>query len=273
MYFNEEQFREAFTNILGSNLLDGLSDKLTMLPSNSSAWASIRSLYGSLFVPLAWSIMLMFFMIHLVDELSYKELTPEKLFKNLAKLLLAACIVANGFTLMELFLKLGVGVVGRFSAITTSPGASSTVDELVEWARVETEGFKLLRCMGLSVQLFVPWIASLIMGVIVTVICYSRYLELMVKTLFAPIVLCDVFSDSYERSASIRYFRGYVSTCLQGAVIYGIGWVYSQVSADLLINPGASGMTYMLGFLAVNFAVVLLMIKSGSFAKELCGVG
>lgn len=262
--------------IFGESFLVNMSNDLMMIPTDyANTWNTIKSLYNSLFVPFAWCLMLIFFMVHLMDNVSYKELTPEAFFKQFCKLIISAAIVANGINILELFLALGAGLVSSFQSLSGGIGANgqSMVDTMKDFAKTETNNYKLFDSIGFLLQLLIPYACSWIIQVIASVICYSRILELMVKTLFAPIPLCDVFSDSLNHSGSMRYFRSYIATCFQAVVIYAISFVFSQVSADWLTNlTGGSGFGMTIGYLAINLAAVTLIIKSGSLSKELCGV-
>lgn len=260
--------------IFGSNFLTDLSEHVMMIPTEfSTTWQTVESIYNSLFVPLAWCLMLMFFMIHMIDNASYQELTPEKFIKQFGKLILAACLVANGLVLLEKFLLLGAGLVGNFQSLSGGIGGGTEIMEtMMEFAEQDTDGFGFWGSLFFIIKLLIPLVISWIINLVVSVICYSRVLELMVKTLFAPIPLCDVFSDSYGHSNSIRYFRGYAATCFQAVVIYAIGFLYSKISVDWITSiQSGGGFEFIIGYLAINLAAITLIVKSGSFSKELCG--
>ena len=271
----ESAINSMIERIFGESFLATMAQDLMMIPTDfAGTWATIESIYGSLFVPFAWCLMLIFFMVHLMDTVSYQEPTPEKFFKQFCKLILSACLVANGMKILELFLMLGAGLVSNFSSLSGGIGASgqSMVDTMKDFAEIETNNYALGASLGFIIQLLLPMICSWIIQLVASVICYARILELMVKTLFAPIPLCDVFNDSFGHSGSMRYFRGYVATCFQAVVIYAISFVFSQVSADWMINlTGGSGFGMIVGYLAINLAAITLIVKSGSMAKELCG--
>lgn len=262
--------------VFGESFLTTMAQDLTTIPTDfPSAWASITSVYNNLFVPLAWCIMLILFMVHLMDSVSYNELTPEKFFKQFCKLILSAALVANGMKILMYFFQLGAGLVGAFQGLSgaiNGTGGQSLVDAMKDYAELETNGYDFGPSIVFILQLLLPLIVSYVVQIVASVICYSRILELMVKTLFAPIPLCDVFTDNYGHSASMRYFRSYVATCLQAVVIYAIGFVFSQLSADWIMTlTGASGFGMICGYLAINIAAITLIVKSGSMAKELCG--
>lgn len=272
----EKPINKLIEMVFGESFLTTLATDLVKIPTDfPDTWAVISDIYDDLFVPLAWCVMLIFFMVHLIDTVSYNELTPEKFLKQFCKLIFAAALVANGMNILMCFFQLGAALVSQFQGLSggfTGVGGESLVVEMQKYAKTETDNYALFPSLIFIIQLLVPLIASFVIQIVASVICYSRILELMIKTLFAPIPLCDVFSDSYNHSSSMRFFRGYVASCMQAVIIYAIGFVFSSLSADWIVNlTGASGFGMICGYLAINIAAITLIMKSGSMAKELCG--
>lgn len=103
---------------------------------------------------------------------------------------------------------------------------------------------------------------------IVFVIAIGRVFELCVYTIFAPLPLCTFASDTTHDVAK-SFIKNYIATVLQIAVIVIMFVVY--VAVNKYVVTAFSG-TKLIQFV-VLISLTLSVVKSGAWAKKICGIG
>lgn len=106
---------------------------------------------------------------------------------------------------------------------------------------------------------------------IIFVIAIGRVFELAVYTIFAPLPIATFASDTTQDAAK-SFLKNYIATVIQIAVIICMFVVY--VGLTSYVASGANGLNHMkMMQLIALIALGLGVVKSGAWAKRICGTG
>ncbi len=269
-------------DICGSDIFNAIFETLTINLFSDEGKFSValnhaRLLHENVIKPLAIMLMFIYFIIALVDKFSSDNFTWEQLWRQLAMLLAAKILIEHGFELLELLFGIGMTLA---SSIQESTGYFGDKTEEVANAKEiinsfreglgATGVFKTLADLVMVLFLIFPWLFSWIMRLCVSIICYTRVIEIYIRASFAPIALSDFFHSGLQ-GAGWRFIKSFLAVCLQGAMILVIAVIFSalmkQISAD-----DQNLFTFIGKYIAFFASSIMLMFKSLSLTKELIGV-
>jgi hypothetical protein len=106
-----------------------------------------------------------------------------------------------------------------------------------------------------------------IVGIAITVIVYGRMIEIYLYTALSPIPMAGLVSDN-TRSTALNFIKSYAAVCLQGVVIIVCVALYSGLLKSATIDSGETGLVTICMYSCV---LLLILVKSGSWAKKLTG--
>ncbi len=124
---------------------------------------------------------------------------------------------------------------------------------------------RTLKIIELSPAMFIAQCVMLITGIVV----FARVFEVIVYTMIAPIPFAS-FASEEHRQIGIGFIKNYAAVCLQALVIVVMFAAFAALGNELENLQG----TYAAGAWGILLKVILLglgVIKSGSWAKKLCG--
>lgn len=275
-----EGILESMLNqICGADLFESIYETLAInLFSSGGAYSgvysAVRSLYNSI-MPIGVMMMFIYFMIALVDKLSSETFTWEQFFRQLAMVLAAKFLMEHGFEILETLFGIGLAVTAKVSEISGTDMSEVTIDAngLIQdfLASANFTGiFKIFGQLLLMLYLIIPWALSFLMRLAISIICYSRVVEIYARASLAPIALSDFF-HSGPHGSGWRFLKNFLASCLQGALILVIAIVFSRLYAAVVISDSTNMITLAGKYLAFYASAVMLMFKSLPLAKELVG--
>lgn len=240
----------------------------------SAALSVVRGIYN-MAMPIGVMLMFIYFLIALIDKVTSENFTWEALWRQLAMLLASKVILEHGFELLELLSGIGMSAMHMVS----SAGSAAVTSGVLDYAAIIddfeaslhlTGFFEWLGDFFIFIFLLVPFLGSWLMKIFVSVICYSRVIEIYVRAAFAPIALSDFFHSGFN-GAGWKFLKNFLASCLQGAIILVIAIVYSGIFAQITYDATWNIFKFLGVFLAVYASAVMLMFKSLSLAKDLVG--
>lgn len=137
--------------------------------------------------------------------------------------------------------------------------------------------------LGLFVSTMLVALAIKVCGLLITVIAYGRFFELMVYLAVSPLP-CAFFPMGDGSGGGVsritqKFFKSFIAVCLQGVMIlicirifYAIiGTSFQQLINDAVVAGTASGIVSELSYIMLLFAIVLVMAvsKCGSWARNI----
>lgn len=123
----------------------------------------------------------------------------------------------------------------------------------------------------------ISWLVVLIAYIVALVVCWARAIQLYIMAAFSPIPLAFLGFDQ-TRQIGIGYLKSFGAVCLAGLIILILLISFPVILGSIVAaNPGtgtpidaiANGLTYALQYLAMCILLVLSLVKSGSWARDI----
>lgn len=240
----------------------------------ANALSAVRVLHNTI-KPVALMLMFIYFMVAVVDKLSSDTFTWEQLWRQLAMLLASFYLIQHGFELLEVLFNVGMAMAAKISEAASTDIEAATFDAslLVEsFMDAWGDGWpEFIMKIIMVIFLLIPWLLSWVMRICVSVICYSRVIEIYARATFAPIAISDFFHSGLQ-GGGWRFLKNFLAVCLQGGMILVIAIIYSKIFAALSFTD-ANLFTFIGKYLAFFASAIMLMFKSLSLTKEVLGTG
>jgi len=267
------------TDICGPDIFSSIYDTLSVnLFSAGGKYGAVLSVIRSLYniaMPIGVMLMFIYFMLALVDKLSSETFTWEHLWRQLALLLATKYLMEHGFELLELLFNIGMSALASVSHIGSANVSAVTFDaaQIIEdfKASLNLSGImKIFDGIIMFIYLLIPWVLSWLMRLFISIICYSRVIEIYVRAAFAPVALSDFFHSGLQ-GGGWKYLKNFLAVSLQGAIILVIAIIYSSLFQSITIDATTGIFAFIGACLAFYASAVLLMFKSLPLAKDLVG--
>ena len=126
-----------------------------------------------------------------------------------------------------------------------------------EYLKETIQKYDLVDGFGTAVKLILPYILVTLGNLAIMFICISRLLELVVRVIFAPIAVSDIFTNG-ENSSGFRYLKKIFAYGLQFVMVVVISMAFSTILKMGIFSNGAS---------ASSLAAILTRT---SFSEEGC---
>lgn len=133
--------------------------------------------------------------------------------------------------------------------------------------------------LGMAVVALVSWVVVLVAYIVALVVSWARAIQLYLMAAFSPIPL-SLMGLEDTRQIGIGYLRSFASVCLAGVIILVIIVSFPVVLGGLdAVNAGTGtpmdsvvgGLSYALQYLAVCVLLILSLVKSGAWARDVMG--
>lgn len=240
----------------------------------TGAWNAMTNIYDNAILPIAFALMSLFLVIGIINQsVKLDQLTATQFIKPFIMYLVAFIVIKHGMDILVYLIYIGQNI-----AKSITVGTEASMDQMINLASkmVEDEVDGLISGIFMVVQLALPWMAAVILGFAVKIVCYTRTFEIYLKTMLAPFGMCDVITNGID-GRGLRFFKNYFATCLQAAVIVGVSSIYSLLMGSVINDymAGAADSYTLIGMtgvsLVMGFAALSMMIKAGTIAKEVIG--
>ncbi len=264
--------------VCGANLFENIYETLSVNLFSSggafgAAYSVVHAIYNTI-MSIGVMLLFVYFIVSLVDKLSSDTFTWEMLWRQFALLLAAKYIMENGFQLLELIFNIGMATAAQVSALGDPSVSETAIDAAAiidEFTGSFTGFYAIIGDVIMMLYLLIPWLLSWIMGLCVSIICYSRVIEIYVRATFAPIALSDFFHSGLH-GPGWRYLKSFLAVALQGALILVVGMIYSALFKGLVLDQTDNLLVFLGKYIVIYASAVMLMFKSQSLSKELVGV-
>ena len=248
-----------------------------------------------IFKGLAASLVILFFLIELLNEAQKDFVTFERLTVMLLRLLAVTVLIMNLEMIVNGLEELSVLI---FKAVKDLAGNSSNSFEIFgenaatgyRYSEVEKDMKDALGKAGIKqalmvvLQLLIPWLISRLCYVVAYVIAVGRSIELIVRAIFSPIGVANLFEDG-TRSSGFRYLKKFAACALQlGAIavilyaanalcnslISSLSDGYMTITKDNILD--VLGSTALWSMSAIQLAVIGITLKAQSICNDILGV-
>lgn len=133
--------------------------------------------------------------------------------------------------------------------------------------------------VAMLIVALISWVVVLVAYIVALVVSWARAIQLYLMAAFSPIPLALMGTDD-TRQIGIGYLKNFVAACLAGIIILVLLISFPIILGGLnAANPGtgtpidgiANGLTYALQYLAMCILLILSLVKSGTWARDIVG--
>lgn len=133
--------------------------------------------------------------------------------------------------------------------------------------------------VAMLIVALISWLVVLVAYIVALVVSWARAIQLYLMAAFSPIPLALMGTED-TRQIGIGYIKNFVAVCLAGIIILVLLIAFPIVLGGLnAANTGtgtpidsiAGGLSYALQYLAMCILLILALVKSGSWARDIVG--
>ena len=181
-------------------------------------------------------------------------------------------LIQNSFELMEaVYAVVGLAIDRTMSLF----GSGGAID--LSAVSVVTEDDDVPALIALLLVSVISWVVVLGAYIVALVVCWARAIQLYIMAAFSPIPLSLMALDD-TRQIGIGYLKNFTAVCLAGLIILILliafplilgGLTGASTSTGTPIDGIATGLTYALQYLAMCVLLILSLVKSGAWARDI----
>ena len=181
-------------------------------------------------------------------------------------------LIQNSFDLMASIYEVCGLAIDRVEALFGAGGAL----DLPEVSVVTTDD-DIPALLAMLVVSLISWVVVLAAYIVALVVCWARALQLYIMAAFSPIPLAFMALDD-TRQIGVGYLKNFTAVCVAGLIIVILLIAFPVILGGLTgANPGtgtpvdavANGLTYALQYLAMCILLILSLVKSGAWARDI----
>lgn len=182
-------------------------------------------------------------------------------------------VLQHSFELMQ-----GVYAVSRLAVSRVSDlfGTGSALD--LQTVSITTTDDDVAALLGMLVVALVSWVVVIAAYVVALVVSWARALQIYIMAAFSPIPLA-LLSEDETRQMGVGYLRNFASVCLAGVVILVLlvsfpivlGGLNAASAGVPVLDSVVGGLSYALQYLAMCILLILALVKSGGWARDVMG--
>lgn len=186
------------------------------------------------------AFMLIYFFADLAEKISSYNYSTNQLLRSLVKIIVAVILINNSLVIIQKLISVGT----EFALLLKdSSSGNSLADYFSDEDRLSAfkrglNKISTVKALSYVVRALIPYILTVATNIIISFIGISRLVELLVRALFAPFALSDIFRDG-DNSSGIRYLKKILALVLQFVVIVGICLACSLVIKGLDFSTDA----------------------------------
>ena len=272
---------KAQTGVLGSIGANGIlsADFAHMLTSSSDLTMHdvARGVWQVAILPIGCGVLGLVFTLKLI-EISQRMDGSQSLpgVKEVVFLLVFFAVflflIQNSFELMEaIYAVVGLAIDRTMSLF----GSGGAID--LTAVSVVTEDDDVPALIALLLVSVISWVVVLGAYIVALVVCWARAIQLYIMAAFSPIPLSLMALDD-TRQIGIGYLKNFTAVCLAGLIILILlvafplilgGLTGASTSTGTPIDGIATGLTYALQYLAMCVLLILSLVKSGAWARDI----
>lgn len=264
------------------------------LKAGGISFANLTSLIRTMhktFQNLGVIMLIIFFGVGILESFSFQQMYVEKMVRQFIFLCIGIVLVSKS---MELVFGIGNVFSVLIQKIVNNANVSNInmASKLLELKKVIYDQCNVSTGTGLKasisdavsnmatavsylIQLFIPSLIAKLSNVVVSVMCWSRFIELVIMAIVSPLTVCDISSGSGMNSNAVRGVKNVLALALSGAVIMLAVFICQQIQFGILsanVLDSASFMSCIWKEIVVAIVQVGLVVKAPGIAKQVLGM-
>lgn len=234
---------------------------------NINIW-SIGKTVNNVIVPIALSLLILFFMINLIRKsMEVERISWERVVMSFVSFLLLKYFIQHGYDFLTAIMNITNDIfVSITNAISNSNSSINIADTLIN---AVPDGFiDSIMTYGLYLILFIPFMTTIVQ--ILTQI-FLRVIKLIFCFAFSPIPIA-LAADDEGRGKAIQYFLFSASVGLEAVIIYLATNIYAIGLAGLSSTVGSTNaISTIVAMLFLNGMYLAVIQYASQFAEKLTG--
>ena len=251
-------FKNNVTDLV-SSVFSSISD-MNVFKSSSA----LKTIYNAIAI-FGYALVSLYFILELIEKASTSQVTLEQFGSCCIKAVLAKVVIDKGWDIMTYLFSAAMKMANSIStgAFLSDNMDASLYAALADEIKAVEDGnffgnvFKSLTYWGNGV---IPFVC----GFLAIIIMWSTLIEIVVKSLFAPIAFAEIANTGIN-GPGMRYLKKLLVTYLQFASILLSLWMCQYIRAQFL---AVSTMNILMASLAFQLITVSMMMKSASFVQD-----
>ena len=258
--------------IYGNEIIDDNLKTLLSFDMNSATyydiWVSMQGKYDTL-KPLGILLAMTYIFLSLLEEANKDSVTMETVMKALIKVFLAALFMTSGMDILKAALDLVAAVYYSLEPPDDFLGSGTTncnYETLLDFSGLT----ELLTPIGIILGQFFAYIVTLVGAVVARLVIWARILDVLVRTMFAPIGMADLAQEGMQGSG-FKYLKAYAASALTGAALVGCMYAFralNYVATSICVNGGDAAMASLI----MAYTLIGTMFNAKSIADDIVGL-
>ena len=182
-------------------------------------------------------------------------------------------LVQNSFDLMQAVYEVVKLAIDRVAGLFGG-GAPLDLSEV----SIATTDDDVAALLAMLVVALASWLVVIVAYVVALVVSWARAIQIYVMAAFSPIPFALMSLDE-TRQMGVGYLKSFAAVCLAGVIILVLLVSFPIVLGGLdaasagvpVVDSIVGGLSYALQYLAMCVLLILSLVKSGSWAREVMG--
>ncbi len=182
-------------------------------------------------------------------------------------------LIQNSFDLMQAVYQVVKLAIDRVVALFGT-GAAMDLSEV----SITTTDDDVAALLAMLVVALVSWVVMIVAYVVALVVSWARAIQIYIMAAFSPIPLALTSLDE-TRQMGVGYLKNFVAVCLAGVIILVLlvsfpivlGGLNAASAGVPVVDSIVGGLSYALQYLAMCVLLILSLVKSGSWARDIMG--
>lgn len=250
----------------------------------------IRTMYKT-FQNLGVIMLIIFFGVGVLESISFQQMYMEKMVRQFIFLCIGIVVVSKSMELVfgigNVFSALIQKIVNNASVSNANMSADimnlkkAIYDECNASsgtglkAAITDAVSNMATSVSYLIQLFIPSLIARLSSVVVSVMCWSRFIELTIMAIVSPLTVCDISAGAGMNSNAVRGVKNVLALALSGAIIMLAVFICQQIQYGILsanVLDGANFMSCIWKEIVVAVVEVGLVVKAPGIARQVLGM-
>lgn len=182
-------------------------------------------------------------------------------------------LVQNSFAIMQAIYEVAKLAIDRVAGLF---GAGSQID--LTTVSITTTDNDVAALLAMLVVALISWLVVIVAYVVALVVTWARAIQIYIMAAFSPIPLSLMALDE-TRQMGVGYLKNFAAVCLAGIIILVLlvsfpivlGGLNAASAGVPVVDLIIGGLSYALQYLAMCILLILSLVKSGSWARDIMG--
>lgn len=182
-------------------------------------------------------------------------------------------LVQNSFAIMQSVYEVAKLAIDRVAGLFDTGAA---ID--LQTVSITTTDDDAAALLAMLVVALVSWVVVIVAYVVALVVSWARAIQIYVLAAFSPIPLSLMALDE-TRQMGVGYLKNFAAVCLAGVIILVLlvsfpivlGGLNAASAGVPVVDSIVGGLSYALQYLAMCILLILSLVKSGAWARDIMG--